>query len=57
MLSGGVKRPLPTTLADFPSTRVTVYSCCVFCRNATGARFLNLNCQVMSALPSPFLSA
>ena len=39
MLSGGVNRPLPTTRDDFPSTRVTVYDCCVFCRNATGAWF------------------
>ena len=41
----------------FPSTRVTVYACCVFCRNATGAPVLNRNYQVTSGLPSPFLSA
>ena len=57
MLSGGVNSPLPTTRELFPSERVTVYVCCVFCRNATGAWFLNRKRHVMSGLPSPFLSA
>ena len=57
MLSGGVSSPLPTTRDDFPSSRVTVYFCCVFWRNATGAWFANRNRQVTSGFPSPFLSA
>ena len=57
MLSGGVRRPLPTT-RDFPfSTRVTVYVCCVLPRNAVGPPVLNLKYQVTSGFPSPFLSA
>src|SRR5881227_1362818 len=57
MLSGGVNKPLPTTV-DLPfTTFVTVYDCCVFCRNATGAPFLNRKYHVTSGLPSPFVSA
>jgi len=56
MLSGGVRRPWPTTRETPASVFVTLYACCVFCKNATFGPFVNRYVYVVSGTASPFLS-